>query len=215
MSATFPRDGRDFQELLRVAEERHARQQKSPLHRLRLSERTFWDAFEVLVGKPDHYELLRKGEDVSYFQRVRRDLGRNGYFSIPRETYLRILESVAQDAATDGKDRGVVIVAGPTPEIYKQVFLSYQSESPTNRNVFILGQGGATRFDSRNLLYVSAEDDLLKDREVVLYLKGNGAYCLFAHDRGADVEGFNSADEWLVESMMEKFQEMYLLQRTF
>ncbi len=215
MSATFPRDGRDFQELLRVAEERHARQQKSPLHRLRLSERTFWDAFEVLVGKPDHYELLRKGEDVSYFQRVRRDLGRNGYFSIPRENYLRILESVAQDAATDGKDRGVVIVAGPTPEIYKQVFLSYRSDSPTNRNVFILGQGGTTRFDSRNLLYVSAEDDLLKDREVVLYLKGNGAYCLFAHDRGADVEGFNSADEWLVESMIEKFQEMYLLQRTF
>jgi len=215
MSATFPRDGRDFQELLRVAEERYARQQKSPLHRLRLSERTFWDAFDILVGKPDHYELLRKGEDVSYFQRIRRDLGRNGYFSIPRENYLRILEAVAQDAASDGKDRGVAIVAGPTPEIYKQVFLSYQSESPTNRNVFILGQGGATRFDSRNLLYVSAEDDLLKDREVVLYLKGNGAYCLFAHDRGADVEGFNSADEWLVESMMEKFQEMYLLQRTF
>ncbi len=210
-----PQGRQGFPELLRVAEERHARQQKSPLHRLRLSERTFWDAFEVLVGKPDHYELLRKGEDVSYFQRVRRDLGRNGYFSIPRENYLRILESVAQDAATDGKDRGVVIVAGPTPEIYKQVFLSYRSDSPTNRNVFILGQGGTTRFDSRNLLYVSAEDDLLKDREVVLYLKGNGAYCLFAHDRGADVEGFNTADEWLVESMIEKFQEMYLLQRTF
>ena len=215
MSATFPRDGRDFQELLRVAEERHARQQKSPLNRLRLSERTFWDAFEILVGKPDHYELLRKGEDVSYFQRVRRDLGRNGYFSIPRENYLRILESVAQDAATDGKDRGLAIVAGPTPEIYKQVFLSYRSDSSTNRNIFILGQGGTTRFDSRNMLYVSAEDDLLKDREVILYLKGNGAYCLFAHDRGADVEGFNSSDEWLVESMIEKFQEMYLLQRTF
>ena len=215
MSATFPRDGRDFQELMRVAEEKQARQQKSPLHRLRISERTFWEAFEVLVGKPDHYEQLRKGEDVSYFQRMRRDLGRNGYFSLPRENYLRILESVAQDASSDGKDRGVVIVAGPTPEIYKQVFLSYRSDAPTNRNVFILGQGGSTRFDARNLLYVSAEDDLLKDREVLLYLKGNGAYGLFAHDRGAEVEGFNSADEWLVESMIEKFQEMYLLQRTF
>ncbi|MBE0603320.1 MAG: diguanylate cyclase, partial [Deltaproteobacteria bacterium] len=166
MSATFPRDGRDFLELMRVAEEKQARQQKSPLHRLRLSERTFWEAFDVLVGKPDHYEQLRKGEDVSYFQRMRRDLGRNGYFSLPRENYLRILESVAQDAATDGKDRGVVIVAGPTPEIYKQVFLSYRSDAPTNRNVFILGQGGSTRFDAKNLLYVSAEDDLLKDREV-------------------------------------------------
>ena len=215
MSATFPRDGRDFQELVRHAEEKQARQQKSPLHRLRISERTFWDAFEILVGKPDHYELLRKGEDVSYFQRVRRDLGRNSYFSMPRENFLRVLESVAQDATTDGKDRGIVIVAGPTPEIYKQVFLSYQTDTPTNRNVFILGQGGSTRFDARNLLYVSAEDDLLKDREVILYLKGSAAYGFFAFDRGADVEGFNTADEWLVESMIEKFQEMYLLQRTF
>lgn len=64
-------------------------------------------------------------------------------------------------------------------------------------------------------MYVSAEDDLLKDREVILYLKGSAAYGLFAFDRGADVEGFNTADEWLVESMIEKFQEMYLLQRTF
>jgi diguanylate cyclase (GGDEF)-like protein len=215
MSAIFPRDGRDFAELVRVAEEKQARQQKSPLHRLRITERNFWDAFDVLVGKPDYYELLRKGEDVPYFQRVRRDLGRNGYFSIPRENFLRILESVAQDASSDGKDRGVVIVAGPTPEIYKQVFLSFQSDAPTNRNVFILGQGGSTRFDARNMLYVSAEDDLLKDREVILYLKGNGAYGLFGTDRGAEVEGFNTADEWLVEAMIEKIQEMYLLQRTF
>jgi diguanylate cyclase (GGDEF)-like protein len=215
MSATFPRDGRDFQELLRVAEEKQARQQKSPLHRLRVNERTFWEAFEILVGKAEHYDLLKRGEDVSYFQRVRRDLGRNGYFSIPRENYLRIVESVAQDASIDGKDRGIAIVAGPTPEIYKQVFLSYRGDHATNRNVFILGQGGSTRFDARNLLYVSAEDDLLKDREVILYLKGSGSYGLFAVNRGADVEGFNTADEWLVESMIEKFQEMYLLQRTF
>ncbi len=215
MSAIFPRDGRDFAELVRVAEEKQARQQKSPLHRLRISERPFWEAFDVLVGKPDSYELLRKGEEVSYFQRVRRDLGRNGYFSIPRENYLRILEAVAQDASSGGKDRGVVIVAGPTPEIYKQVFLSFQADVPSNRNIFILGQGGSTRFDARNLLYVSAEDDLLKDREVILYLTGNGAYGLFGTDRGAEVEGFNTADEWLVEAMIEKLQEMYLLQRNF
>ena len=39
MSATCPRDGREFPELLRVAEEKYARQQKSPLHRMRLADR--------------------------------------------------------------------------------------------------------------------------------------------------------------------------------
>jgi diguanylate cyclase (GGDEF)-like protein len=215
LSATCPRDGKDLQDLVRIAEEKHARQQKGPLHRMRLAERPFWEAFDILVGKPDCYELLRKGEDVPYFQRIRRDLGRNGHFSVPRENFLRVLEALAQDAASSREDRGIVIVAGPTPEIYKQIFLSFQTDPPPKRNIYIVGQAGNTRFDARNLMYVSADDDMLKDREVVLCLKENGAYGLFGSDRGGDVEGFNTADEWLVEAMLEKFQEMYLLQGTF
>jgi diguanylate cyclase (GGDEF)-like protein len=215
MSATCPRDGRDFPELLRVAEEKYARQQKSPLHRHRLADRTFWEAFEILVGKAEYYELLRRGEDVPYFLRFRRDLGRNSHFSVPRETYLRILESVAQDVVTTPEDRGIVIVAGPTPEIYKQIFLSFDPARSPRRNIYIVGQSGSTRFDARNLLYVSTEDEMLRDREVLLYLKENGAYAVFGADRGGDIEGFNTADEWLVEAMMEKIQEMYHLQGNF
>jgi len=215
MSATYPRDGRDFPELLRVAEEKYARQQKSPLHRQRLAARSFWDAFEILVGKAEYYETLRRGEDVPYFLRFRRDLGRNGHFSLPRETYLRIVESVAQDMAATPGDRGMVIVAGPTPEIYKQIFLSFEPSRSPRRNIYIVGQSGATRFDAKNLLYVSSEDEMLRDREVLLYLKENGAYALFGADRGGEIEGFNTADEWLVEAMMEKIQEMYHLQGNF
>ena len=215
MSATCPRDGRDFSELLRVAEEKFARQQRSPLHRMRLADRPFWDAFEILVGKQEHYELLRKGEDVPYFLRFRKDLGRNAHFSVPRETWLRILESVAQDVAVNPEDRGLVIAAGPTPEIYKQIFLSFKASIPPHRNVYVVGQSGSTRFDSKNMMYVATEDELLKDREFVLYLKEGGAYGFFCAPRGSEVEGFNTADESLVEAMLEKAQEMYKLQGNF
>jgi diguanylate cyclase (GGDEF)-like protein len=215
MSATCPRDGRDFPELLRVAEEKFARQQKSPLHRMRLADRPFWDAFEVLVGKREQYELLRKGEDVPYFLRFRKDLGRNAHFCVPRETWLRILEAVAQNVAVNPEERGLVIAAGPTPEIYKQIFLSFKASIPPHRNVYVVGQSGSTRFDSKNLMYVATEDELLKDREFVLYLKEGGAYGFFCAARGTEVEGFNTADESLVEAMMEKAQEMYQLQWNF
>jgi diguanylate cyclase (GGDEF)-like protein len=215
MSATSPRDGRDFPELLRVAEEKFARQQKSPLHRMRLADRPFWDAFEILVGKREQYDLLRKGEDVPYFLRFRKDLGRNAHFSVPRETWLRILEAVAQDVAANPGDRGLVIAAGPTPEIYKQIFLSFEASIPPHSNVYVVGQSGSTRFDSKNLMYVSTEDEQLKDREFVLYLKEGGAYGFFCSARGSEVEGFNTADESLVEAMLEKAQEMYQLQGNF
>jgi hypothetical protein len=215
MSATYPRDGRDFQELFRLSEEKYLRQQKSPLHKLRLMEKSFWDAFDALVGRPEYYDLLRKGEDVPYFNRIRRDLGRNGHFSLPREMFLRIVESVAQDVATGGDARGVVIAAGPRPEIFKQIFLSFGTEAPSGRNIYILGQSGSTRFDAKNLLYMAADDDRLKEKEIVLYLKENGAYGIFAMGGQEDVCGFNTADEWLVEAMMEKVQELYMLQGNF
>jgi diguanylate cyclase (GGDEF)-like protein len=215
MSATSPRDGREFPDLLRVAEEKFARQQKSPLHRMRLLERPFWDAFEILVGRRENYDLLRKGEDVPYFLRFRKDLGRNAHFSVPRETWLRILEAVAQDVAATPGERGLVIAAGPTPEIYKQIFLSFKPSLTLHRNVYVIGQSGSTRFDSKNLMYVAAEDEQLKDREFVLHLKEGGAYGFFCSARENEVEGFNTADESLVEAMVEKAKEMYQLQGNF
>jgi hypothetical protein len=182
---------------------------------MRIMEKTFWNAFDVLVGKTEYYELLRKGEEVPYFNRIRRDLGRNGHFSLPREMYLRIVESIAQDVAAGGEARGLVIAAGPRPEIFKQIFLSFGSEATPGRNIYILGQSGSTRFDAKNLMYMTADDDRLKEKEIVLYLKENGAYGLFATGRQDEVCGFHTADEWLVEAMMEKVQEMYLLQGTF
>jgi diguanylate cyclase (GGDEF)-like protein len=215
MAATCPGDGRDFPDLLRVAEEKYARQQKGPLHRMRIADRPFWDAFEILVGKREHYDLFRKGEDVPYFLRFRKDLGRNANFAVPRETWLRILEAVAQDVAANPEERGLVIVAGPTPEIYKQIFLSFQPSVTPQRKVYVVGQSGNTRFDSKNLMYVAAEDEQLKDREFVLYMKEGGAYGFFCTARESEVEGFNTADESLVEAMVEKAQEMYQLQGNF
>lgn len=215
LSATYPQEGRDFPELLQVVEEKYGRVQKSPLYRLHLMEKSFWDCFDILVGKPDHYDLLRRGEEVPYFSRIRKDLGRSGHFCLPRESFLRMLEAVAQDVVSAPAERGLVIAAGPTPEIYKQIFLSFGNDTPTGRNIYIVGQAGTTRFDAKNLLYVTAEDERLRDREFLFYLKENGAYGLFATSRHDEMCGFNTADEWLVEAMMEKVQDMYLLQGNF
>lgn len=214
-SATFPRDGRNFRELQAAAEESYARQQKSPFHRLRLQDKPFWDAYDALVGKPAYYDRLRGGEEVPFFSRIRRDLGRNGHFVLPRETFLTMVEAIAQDVVASAGDRGLVIAAGPRPEIFRQIFLSFGKESSNGRKIYLVGQTGATRFDAKNLLYVSTDDERLKHREIVMSLKEDGAYGLFATDRQEEVCGFNTSDDWLVEAMMEKVQELYLLQGHF
>jgi two-component system cell cycle response regulator len=215
VSATFPRDGKNLMDLWKDAEEKYRGQKQSPFRRLHLPEKVLWNAFDILVGKPEYYDLLREGRSVPYFSRFKRDRGRNGHFRLSRENFLRMVESVAQDTVSRNMKRGLVIAAGPRPEIFKQIFLSLGPDAGNGRNIYIIGRAGSTRFDSKNLLYVNAEDEQLRDRELILFLKENGAYGLFATDREDEVCGFNTADEWLVDSMMEKVQETYRLQGNF
>lgn len=215
VSATFPRDGKTLMDLWKDSEEKFQGQKQSPFHRLHLPEKVLWNAFDILVGKPEYYDHLREGRNVPYFSRFLRDRGRNGYFRLSRENFLRMVESVAQDTVSRNMKRGLVIAAGPRPEIFKQIFLSLGSDAGNGRNIYIIGRAGSTRFDSKNLLYVNAEDEQLRKRELILFLKENGAYGLFATDREDEVCGFNTADEWLVDSMMEKVQETYRLQGNF
>lgn len=214
-SATYPGDGRDLAELSRAGEEKHLRQKKSPLCRLRLMDKSFWDAFDILMGKPEDYEHLRKGEEVPFFSRVDKDLGRNRHFSLARDTFLRLVEAVAQDVSFQGNFRGLVIAAGPRPEIFKRIFLSFESGEPARRNVCVVGPAGSIRDGAKNMRYENAHDEALKEKEVLLYLKEDGAYGIFAAGRQDEVCGFHTADEWLVEAMMEKMQEHYRLQGNF
>ncbi|MBI5341751.1 MAG: diguanylate cyclase [Deltaproteobacteria bacterium] len=199
-SATYPRDGKVFEELYRAGEKKYLRQKKSPLYRMHLMEKTFWDAFDILMGTPE---------------RVDKDLGKNRHFTLPRETYLRLVEAVAQDVSLQGNFRGLVIAAGPRPEIYKRIFLSFESDEPARRNVCVVGPAGGIRDGAKNLGCEIDPTEALKEKEVLLYLKEDGAYGIFAAGRQDEVCGFHTADEWLVEAMMEKMQEHYRLQGNF
>lgn len=214
-SATFPRDGKSLQDLLKATDMKCENQNRSPFHRMHLEEKPLWNAFDVLVGKPEYYDSLQKGKEVPYFLRIRRMLGRNSHFRLQSQMFLRMVESVAQDVITRVGDRGLVILAGPRPEIYKQIFLSFGPDAPPGKNIYLVGQSGSTRFDSKNLLYVTSNDGRLANCEIVLYLKDDGAYGLFSRDRKDEVFGFNTADEWLIDVMMEKVQETYRLQGNF
>ncbi len=212
LPATFPGDGKDLDSLWGTAEERYRRQRSSPWRKLRLEGKTFWSAFDTLVGTAEDHDRLLRGEPVPHFSRIRRDHGRNVHFRLPRETYLRVIESVAQDAASLGGNRGMVLAGGPRPEIYKQIFHSFAKEENGQPSVYVVGPAGSTRFDSRNLLYVAADDDRLRESEFLFLLKEDGSYGLFGSPRGEEFAGFNTSDEVLVGLLIDMAQEEYHLQ---
>jgi diguanylate cyclase (GGDEF)-like protein len=209
VSVTYPRDGEDFGELSRVGEEKCLRQRNGPLHRLRLMDKPLWEAFDILVDRNAHENIRNRRDDILHAGHAGKDLGRNGCFSLDRAIYSRLVEAVAQDASSLGDSRGIVIAAGPRPEIFRRIFLSFGSEASARCRICIIGKAGGARFNAKNLAFVDADDEYLKEREVLLYLKENGAYGVFAAGRDDEMCGFNTADEWLVDSMMDKLQGAY------
>ncbi len=188
VSSTYPGDGKSFAELYRVSEEKLRRQRESPLHRLNLVETPFWEAFEILASGPERRDPPENGE-APIGSPIAKDLGRNGHFSLSRETYRCIVEAVAQDACSTGGSRGIVMAAGTRPEILKRIFLSLHPGGQGPGRLFVM-------------------DEALTEKEVLLYAKECVAYGIFALERPDEMRGFHTADEWLVEAMMEKLQEI-------
>ncbi|MBI5575696.1 MAG: diguanylate cyclase [Deltaproteobacteria bacterium] len=191
--ATWPLEGESFADLYRSAENKLLRRRESPLHRLRLEGKTFWEACR----------LLASGADVSPAQ------GRSGRFSLHRRAYLRLVEAIAQDVCAIGDSRAIVIAAGPRPEIFKQICLSFNPGGPERCAIRIVGRSCETPPDDGNMTHFYIDDEALEENEFLLYRRENGAYGIFAAVQGEEVRGFHSADEWLVDAMTEKLQETY------
>jgi len=93
------------------------------------------------------------------------------------------------------EDRGLVIAAGrPRRSTSRSSFPS--RFHPAEQERLCRRPVGSTRFDSKNLMYVATEDELLKDREFVLYLKEGGAYGFFCAARGTKSRVQHADERW-------------------
>lgn len=210
-SSCCPGDGTGFAELYRAAEERFRRQKESPLRRLHLVDKPFWEAFDILTDGAE-CRIPVDGEESPSWPSVAGDLGRNGYFSLPHEEYRRFMEAIAQDVRSIGNSRGTLVAAGPRPEIFRRILLSFDAAGPDRGGIFILGRAGEAPPDEGNITHVIAGDEELREKEFLLYAKADGAYGIFAKERRDEMRGFHTADEWLVDAMIEKLQENHPLQ---
>lgn len=149
-------------------------------------------------------------EVAPYGKGTEKSLGRNGFFTVPRADYTRLIEAVAQDACRTGICRGLLVAAGPRPEIFRQIFTSFESPEHSRVSVFIIGPGPVSDHRMKNLTHVPTEDDW-NGKETLLYSKEDGGYGIFARERDEDMRGFHTADKRLVEVMLEKIGEIYPL----
>jgi two-component system cell cycle response regulator len=215
-AATFPLEGKDFDELLGVCRERGERTRQSLYRRLKLQDKGFWDMVQLLIGRPEDYgcplesagQMFRLCEDAE---------GGSAHGVFPRPILEGIGEEVARQAVDTPSRRAIMIDLGGVLGVEQRPVERVVSKAERAK-AFVIGRKGpgATESDHPALTRVFLEDEMMDRHHLLLVLSEHLAYAFLSSGKDDnELYAFNSHDHYLVENLIAKLQEHYNLQRQY
>ena len=204
-SATYSRDGEDFNSLSRTAHERIEKSRRSLASEAELDNLPFWDITNFLLQLTPESEHISRGES---------------YFHAPLTFDLPLLAKITELIGSETLDRpflrGAIFinqaVGNEVIESLQRKLTSRELRPGVDLKLFILGVSAFEPPPLPNLTQLELEDERLNQNLFLFYLGELSAYGFvgFLNAQG-DGSGFHSADPVLVELMIHKLQKHYQL----
>ena len=198
--ATFPRDGRTFQEMASVAARRVSERKDSLWERLGCREKLFWEIAGSLTGR-----------NTAGFDGASFDAGSGQDLS---EFFIdQINELIMKEIARTPQRRGIMYYGTRNISESLPVVKMLSTAGATATKVFLVGEGGGSVWEIRNAMPLLLDDPRLKETFFTFFLNEDTAYALICKENwGATFSCFHTADPVLVEGLITKFQNEYSLQ---
>lgn len=200
--ATFPRDGKSFEELLGAAASRARERKESVWERDGLKDRLFWEIIGELSGRP------YSGFDNSSFEA--------GSGQDLTEFFIDgINELVLSEAMRAPQKRGVLYYASKSISSLP-VLKALSSAGSLATRVFLVGEPDGGLAEVKGATPIPLDDPRLKEFLFTFFLNEDSGYALLCKESwGATFSCFHTADPVLVEGLITKFQGEYSLQENF
>jgi hypothetical protein len=200
MSASCPRDGTNTKGLVRTVTRRMEEARESLFQRLDLSEKNFWESVEIIFDKCGRQEV--KGPSLS--GSVYADFG-DGF-------YEALLDSFVNEVLLRPHLRGVLFLGADTISPKEDYCRKIATVENLATRVFVVGKRGKEKWDIPNITPV-----YLKEGEVpanmVLFLNEETGYAFVGGSRKCDdCNSFHTSDIFLVEKLISRLRNHYLLQ---
>ena len=198
--ATFPRDGRTFQDMASVAARRISERKDSLWERLGCREKLFWEIAGSLTGR-----------NTAGFDGASFDAGSGQDLS---EFFIdQINELIMKEIARTPQRRGIMYYGTRNISESLPVVKMLSTAGATATKVFLVGEGGGSVWEIRNAMPLLLDDPRLKETFFTFFLNEDTAYALICKENwGATFSCFHTADPVLVEGLITKFQNEYSLQ---
>lgn len=204
-SATYPRDGQDFDELLHRCRQRMEETRHTLRRRLQLQELDFWQSLSALLGP--------------WPARLERQTGTGGVSSasyrgpLSEDHFARVQREIGRELARDPRSRGLLYVGTGDADPHFPL-LEFLPPDLAAR-ICLLVRRGQARLDHPAVTTVflqglSPTRTPVGQHEFLLFLSEASAYA-YAR-RGHEPTAFHTSDRPLVDHLISRLQQAYDLQ---
>jgi hypothetical protein len=198
--ATFPRDGRSFEELLDKALKRAEEMKGSLRQTLGLDTKLFWEIIGELFGK-GHTGSTNASFDVG------------GGFGLTELFIDQVNELIVKEIRRTPQRKGILYFStkkiSPDLPIVKVI----KDAGNTATRIFLAGEYEKDILDFKNAAQVHMDDPRLNDTFFTFFLSEETGYALVLRENwGGTFSCYHTSDPYLVECLIVKFQREYSLQ---
>ena len=220
-TASFPRDGDDFDALLARCRGRLEDFRQSLWRKQHLGDLAFWDLVHLFVGEEPLYAKLESSMIPPRALALTEDRrGRSRHVVLDAETFSRIQVEAVDELARNPDVRGVLFAGVRTLSDNHEILSAAPRAAGALAPIYLLGQQprtGPVRVDATNVTAIPSEDPEVANHELLLLLTEVASYAFVGRrvDATGRVFGYHTADPILVESLVAKLQDQYYLQGRF
>lgn len=200
-NVSYPRDGKGYGELIVAADKRVEEQKEGLWLKSGFDNKSFWEIISILLAGEAYEE-----NDAAPF-----DIGKG--FDLPVFFLDRLQEMILQEILRDPKKKGVLYLGArkitPTLPVLKAV----DTLGATGTKIFIVGEGEEKKWNLSNATPVYLSDSRLLQTFFIFFLGEDFSYAVVCKERwGEQYSCFHTANPYLVEGLISKFQREYSLQ---
>lgn len=197
--ATFPKDGKNYGELLTAARARAGEMARSFWHRFGFEDKLFWEIIGALLGEK------RNGFDNATF-----DAGAG--FELNEFFVDRINGMIVKEIKRSPHKKGILYFTAKRVSASLPFVKSLASAGTFATKVFLAGAREEGMGEVSNAKAEDIEDERLRETFLTLFLNEYSGYALACREGWGDTFScFHSSDPYLVEGLINKFQKEYSL----
>jgi hypothetical protein len=199
-AASYPRDGEQLVTIMRRARERLLQDRLSVVRRLGLEQRSFWNAFAFLHG------LEFSADNDPALQ--------GDFVTLTTAEVDQVRNLFLEEVARLGQVRGLLYAGVQTVDSGSFGFTGFSRLTGSKTSIFCLGARGPGGWNHPEITPVYLADEQIAANRFLLCVTEYCYYTCLCRPDGPDRwRVFHCADPALVQEMVSKLQERYLLQQ--